>query len=151
MLILIIIKILQRIHWSSSDEDRELCLIKGKGEDDCQNYIRVLARVDPRTILVCGTNSFNPLCRHYTYTDGRYTVQKQFSGKGYAPYDPRHNSTSLYTGMLPMTPGTTPHHCIQVWFSHDESTSCSKTRVGKSLFRSLFTLLLKIAHFKEQP
>jgi semaphorin 6 len=90
----------QRIHWSSSDEDRELCLVKGKGEDDCQNYMRVLARVDHRTILVCGTNSFSPLCRHYTYTDGRYTVQKQFSGRGYAPYDPRHNSTSLFTGMI---------------------------------------------------
>jgi semaphorin 6 len=99
---------LQRIHWSSSEEDRELCLVKGKGEDDCQNYMRVLARVDPRTILVCGTNSYSPLCRHYTYADGRYTVQKQFSGKGYAPYDPRHNSTSLYTGM-----GLGPKHCVE--------------------------------------
>ena len=27
----------------------------------------------------------------------QYRVEKEFSGRGYAPYDPTHNSTSLYT------------------------------------------------------
>ena len=99
-MLILIINILQRIPWSSSDKDRELCLIKGKGEDDCQNYIRVLARVDPRTILVCGTNSFNPLCRHYTYSTQMDATQFR--------------SSSAAGDMLPMIPGTTPQHCIQV-------------------------------------
>ena len=35
-------------------------------QDECQNYIRVLAQPDPSNLLVCGTNSFNPKCRTYT-------------------------------------------------------------------------------------
>jgi hypothetical protein len=27
-----------------------------------------------------------------------YGVEKEFSGKGYCPYNPRHNSTSIFTG-----------------------------------------------------
>lgn len=34
-------------------------------QDDCQNYIRVLAHVKDGEMLVCGTNAFNPLCRRY--------------------------------------------------------------------------------------
>jgi len=89
----------ERISWPSTLEDRELCLLKGKSEDDCQNYIRVLARIGPDRLLVCGTNSYSPLCRHYQRNGGgEYVVDREFSGKGYAPYDPRHNSTSLFTG-----------------------------------------------------
>ena len=48
--------------------------------------------------MVCGTNCYNPLCRHYLLdAEGQYQVEAEFSGKGYAPYDPKHNSTSLYT------------------------------------------------------
>jgi hypothetical protein len=45
--------------------------------------------------LVCGTNAYNPKCRYYSNGD---EVEREFSGKGLCPYDPRHNSTSLYTG-----------------------------------------------------
>merc|ERR1712013_170848 len=34
-----------RITWNSRDRDRELCLVKGKSQDDCNNYVRVLAKV----------------------------------------------------------------------------------------------------------
>lgn len=34
-------------------------------QDDCQNYIRVLAHTKEGEMLVCGTNAFNPLCRRY--------------------------------------------------------------------------------------
>lgn len=55
----------QRLEWSSSVAHRELCALKGKQEIDCQNYIRVYARVDRSKIMVCGTNSYKPLCRYY--------------------------------------------------------------------------------------
>ena len=77
-------------------EDRANCDLKGKSYSDCQNYIRVLSVISPTRLLVCGTNCYNPLCRHYQLQNGQYQVEKEFSGKGYAPYDPRHNSTSLY-------------------------------------------------------
>jgi len=56
----------QRITWPSRQSEREMCLIKGKSEDECQNYIRVLAQTDTRNLLVCGTNSYKPKCRTYT-------------------------------------------------------------------------------------
>lgn len=34
-------------------------------QEECQNYIRVLARKSEDTIFVCGTNAFKPLCRQY--------------------------------------------------------------------------------------
>ena len=79
---------------------------------DCQNYIRVLVQLDSRhpegkeELLVCGTNAYNPMCRHYltdvstnnNKKNDRSLVQKEFSGRGFCPYDPRHNSTSIYAG-----------------------------------------------------
>lgn len=56
----------QRIEWISSDAHRELCTLKGKPDADCQNYIRVFARISPERIMICGTNSYKPLCRYYT-------------------------------------------------------------------------------------
>nr|CAD7457791.1 unnamed protein product [Timema tahoe] len=34
-------------------------------QEDCQNYIRILVRSGPGKLLVCGTNSFKPICRDY--------------------------------------------------------------------------------------
>lgn len=53
-----------RIEWTSSEAHREMCVLKGKNNSDCQNYIRVYARVADKQIM-CGTNSFKPMCRYY--------------------------------------------------------------------------------------
>ena len=88
-----------RITWDSNDRDRELCLVKGKSMDDCNNYIRVLAKMDADELLICGTNAYNPRCRNYARNnESVYEVIKEYSGKGYCPYDPRHNSTAIYAG-----------------------------------------------------
>ncbi|KAJ9583956.1 hypothetical protein L9F63_021701, partial [Diploptera punctata] len=39
--------------------------VRGKKEN-CQNYIRILARIGQGKLLICGTNSFKPVCRDYT-------------------------------------------------------------------------------------
>ena len=89
----------QRIEWNSRHRDTELCLVKGKSEDDCNNYIRVLARQSDNSLLVCGTNSYSPRCRSYEMNEaGVYEVARERSGKGYTPYDPRNNSTFIFTG-----------------------------------------------------
>ena len=72
-------------------------------KDDCQNYIRVLAPTRDGRLLVCGTNAYNPKCRYYRSTGPSgddAAVEREFSGKGLCPYDPRHNSTALYSGKL---------------------------------------------------
>lgn len=87
-----------RITWNSLNRDRETCFLKGKSLDDCNNYIRVLAKADEDELLVCGTNAYNPRCRNYARRNNQtvYEVTREFSGKGYCPYDPRHNSTAIY-------------------------------------------------------
>lgn len=40
-------------------------MLKGKNVTDCQNYVRIFARVSDRQIVLCGTNSFKPACRYY--------------------------------------------------------------------------------------
>jgi len=87
----------ERIHWSCARLDKTNCDLKGKSETDCQNYIRVLSVIQNDRLLVCGTNCYNPMCRHYLHVNGSYRVETEFSGKGYAPYDPTHNSTSIFT------------------------------------------------------
>ena len=34
-------------------------------QEECQNYVRVIAKTNAEDYLICGTNSFKPLCRTY--------------------------------------------------------------------------------------
>ena len=87
----------QRVEWYPSDHHRDTCLVKGKSENDCQNYIRVLARVSDEEMLICGTNAYNPLCRRYVTNGTVLQVQREYSGKGMSPYNPNHNSTAVFS------------------------------------------------------
>uniref|UniRef100_A0A8D8PZV1 Semaphorin-1A n=1 Tax=Cacopsylla melanoneura TaxID=428564 RepID=A0A8D8PZV1_9HEMI len=88
----------QRISWAPSGAHRELCLLKGKSEDDCHNYIRVGAKLEDNSLLVCGTNAYRPLCRKYKNQDGTLTpADKDIEGPGRCPFSPSHNSTALFT------------------------------------------------------
>lgn len=60
----------QRLEWESTPAHRELCTLKGKQDSDCQNYIRVFARIDDNKVMICGTNSYKPLCRRYKNGEG---------------------------------------------------------------------------------
>lgn len=86
----------QRIVWYSKEQDSSMCFDKGKSVDECQNYIRVLAKEGEGQFLVCGTNAYKPLCRHYAQQmDGSFNFTET-NGAGKCPYDPRHNSTFVY-------------------------------------------------------
>lgn len=90
----------ERIEWISSDADRELCALKGKTEQDCQNYIRVFARLDDKRIMICGTNSYKPRCRTYTNFHGAAQDDRTFEeseAQGRCAYNPTHNSTYVFT------------------------------------------------------
>ncbi|CAL4068346.1 unnamed protein product [Meganyctiphanes norvegica] len=104
----------ERIEWNSRTQDSEVCFNKGKSQDDCHNYIRVLARLGEGKFLICGTNSYKPLCRHYTQQEnGTYNFIES-SGVGKCPFNPRHNSTyvftdgHLYSGTVADFQGITP-------------------------------------------
>ncbi|ALC40972.1 Sema-1b [Drosophila busckii] len=95
-----------RLVWNSSQADHELCTLKGKLEWDCHNYLRVYARLSDGQILLCGTNSYKPRCRHYTpveqpadAVDGssmRYELTRDVEAQGLCPYSPAHNSTYAF-------------------------------------------------------
>ncbi|XP_065077215.1 semaphorin-1A-like [Ochlerotatus camptorhynchus] len=90
----------QRITWPSSDAHRELCTLKGKLDQDCQNYIRVYARVGANRIMLCGTNSYKPLCRFYNILPSDSAIaydNNEMEALGRCPYNPLHNSTYLFT------------------------------------------------------
>ncbi|XP_043278781.1 semaphorin-1A isoform X2 [Venturia canescens] len=104
----------QRLTWYSAEEDIKMCVVKGKDEDSCQNYVRVLVKTNPTNLLVCGTNAFKPMCRDYTIVAGNYTMSGEKNGQALCPYDPQHNSTfvyvdgELYTGTVADFSGMDP-------------------------------------------
>uniref|UniRef100_A0A3Q2DS44 Sema domain, transmembrane domain (TM), and cytoplasmic domain, (semaphorin) 6Bb n=1 Tax=Cyprinodon variegatus TaxID=28743 RepID=A0A3Q2DS44_CYPVA len=51
--------------WESNKNDIRICRMKGKHEDECRNFIKVLLSRQGGLFL-CGTNAFNPLCANYT-------------------------------------------------------------------------------------
>ncbi|CAL4130456.1 unnamed protein product, partial [Meganyctiphanes norvegica] len=82
--------------------------------DECHNYIRVLAKQREGHFLVCGTNSYKPLCREYLrQADGNLMIYES-SGVGKCPFNPRDNSTyvftdgALYSGTVADFQGVTP-------------------------------------------
>ncbi|ENN78081.1 hypothetical protein YQE_05235, partial [Dendroctonus ponderosae] len=66
--------------------------------ENCQNYIRVMAKTAQSRLLLCGTNAFKPICREYNVLSRNYTFEKEKAGQALCPYDPRHNSTAIYVG-----------------------------------------------------
>ncbi|XP_076334612.1 LOW QUALITY PROTEIN: semaphorin-1A-like [Tachypleus tridentatus] len=88
----------KRLEWYSSDEDIHTCRVKGKSEEECQNYIRVLALKSNNVLFVCGTNAYKPVCRDYNQTENEYKYGEDQTGEGLCPYDPNHNSTAVFAG-----------------------------------------------------
>lgn len=85
----------QRLEWQSTDAHQQLCQLKGKSSDECQNYPRVAARLTHGQLLVCGTNAFKPLCRRYAHQPQNHHLD-EIDGSGRCPYDPQHNSTAIF-------------------------------------------------------
>lgn len=61
--------------------------------------------------MICGTNSYKPLCRYYSKTaiadgsvdgNGIATLEmiNEIEAQGRCPYNPTHNSTYVFTGRI---------------------------------------------------
>jgi len=89
----------QRITWNSDPVETDLCLLKGRSQDECHNFIRVLQPQPNNSLLVCGTNAFSPKCRTYVKNrDHVYEVLQEFDGRGYSPYNPILSNTLISLG-----------------------------------------------------
>ena len=80
----------------------------GFNDDYRKNNSGRAKQQDSSRLFICGTNAYNPRCRYYKTrrikdnwkkeNDWRIILEKEFSGKGFCPYDPKHNSTFIYAG-----------------------------------------------------
>ncbi|XP_048844856.1 semaphorin-6B-like isoform X1 [Brienomyrus brachyistius] len=84
----------KRRTWESNKNDIRICRMKGKHEDECRNFIKVLLS-RPGGLFVCGTNAFNPLCANYT-RDSLEMVGEVIGGMARCPYDPKHANVALF-------------------------------------------------------
>ncbi|XP_076860443.1 semaphorin-6B isoform X2 [Brachyhypopomus gauderio] len=82
--------------WESNRNDIRICRMKGKHEDECRNYIKVLLNRGGG-LFICGTNAFNPLCANYT-GDTLEMVGETISGMARCPYDPKHANVAVFAG-----------------------------------------------------
>ncbi|KAK3098107.1 hypothetical protein FSP39_016173 [Pinctada imbricata] len=90
--------VLERIEWEPRSFDKTVCKSKVKTEEECQNYIRVFGKKPTGELYVCGTNAFKPKCRTYKKSDEMtYVKIREDDGVGQCPFDPEHNSTSVYS------------------------------------------------------
>ncbi|XP_030073828.1 semaphorin-6B isoform X2 [Microcaecilia unicolor] len=90
----------QRLSWKSNHQDINVCRMKGKHEDECRNFVKVLLARNDHTLFVCGTNAFNPICANYSM-DTLESVGESISGMARCPYDPKHANVALFAdGML---------------------------------------------------
>uniref|UniRef100_A0A4W4DV23 Semaphorin-5A n=1 Tax=Electrophorus electricus TaxID=8005 RepID=A0A4W4DV23_ELEEL len=81
--------------WHCDEFTKGACFSRGKSEEECQNYIRVLL-VNGDRLFTCGTNAFTPICTNRTLTN-LTEIHDQVSGMARCPYNPLHNSTALIT------------------------------------------------------
>lgn len=87
-----------RIEWDVEPKEKESCVLRGKKNDDCQNYIGVRVKVDQNRTLVCGTNAYQPSCRIHGINPEVYL---RVPGIAISPHDPSDRSTVVFSnGML---------------------------------------------------
>uniref|UniRef100_A0A803KBF5 Semaphorin 5B n=1 Tax=Xenopus tropicalis TaxID=8364 RepID=A0A803KBF5_XENTR len=89
------VSLIQAAEWSSDEDTQRSCQSKGKTEDECQNYVRVLI-VSGKRVFTCGTNAFSPVCTSRQVGNLSKVIEK-INGVARCPYDPRHNSTAVMT------------------------------------------------------
>ncbi|KAM8920771.1 semaphorin-6C [Pelodytes ibericus] len=81
------------ITWKTQDMGN--CAIKGKPRDECYNYIKVLVLKNDQSLIACGTNSFNPMCRNYKIK----TLEQEgedFNGQARCPFDAKQANVALF-------------------------------------------------------
>ncbi|CAM9369692.1 unnamed protein product [Lampetra planeri] len=89
------LSLIQASEWDCDETTRRSCYSKGKSEEECQNYIRVLL-VRGNRLLACGTNAFTPLCTNRTLGNLN-RVWETLNGVARCPFDPQHSAATLLT------------------------------------------------------
>ncbi|KAG8185299.1 hypothetical protein JTE90_023907 [Oedothorax gibbosus] len=89
------LKKMEEAHWPAAADNISTCLMKGKSEDECMNYIKVLVS-HGEEIFVCGTNAFYPECSRREIQNLN-SIKEWVKGEAKCPHSPHANSTALMT------------------------------------------------------
>ncbi|XP_060125532.1 semaphorin-6C isoform X2 [Zootoca vivipara] len=82
-------------HLTWKTQDMENCAMRGKLRNECYNYIKVLVQKNEETLLACGTNAFNPMCRTYKISNLEQEGE-ELNGQARCPFDAKQNNVALF-------------------------------------------------------
>uniref|UniRef100_K7GFT7 Semaphorin 6C n=1 Tax=Pelodiscus sinensis TaxID=13735 RepID=K7GFT7_PELSI len=82
-------------HLTWKTQDMKNCAMRGKLQDECYNYIKVLVPKNDRTLFACGTNSFNPMCRTYKISSLEQEGE-ELNGQARCPFDAKQTNVALF-------------------------------------------------------
>ncbi|KAF6106120.1 ssemaphorin 4F [Phyllostomus discolor] len=112
----------RRIDWTVPEAHRQNCRKKGKKEDECHNFVQILAIANASHLLTCGTFAFDPKCGVIGDLGGRKTLQQRWT-------------TFLKADLL--CPG--PEHGRASSVLQDMAILRPKTGVGTPIFYGIFS------------
>ncbi|XP_006096878.2 semaphorin-4F, partial [Myotis lucifugus] len=87
----------RRIDWMVPEGEKQNCMAKGKKEDECHNFVQILAIVNDSHLLTCGTFAFNPKCGFIAVSSFQQ-VERIESGRGKCPFGPAQRSAYVMAG-----------------------------------------------------
>ncbi|KAK7803746.1 hypothetical protein U0070_003094, partial [Myodes glareolus] len=87
----------RRIDWMVPEAHRQNCRKKGKKEDECHNFIQILAIANASHLLTCGTFAFDPKCGVIDVSSFQQ-VERLESGRGKCPFEPAQRSAAVMAG-----------------------------------------------------
>ncbi|XP_026782864.3 semaphorin-3E [Pangasianodon hypophthalmus] len=90
----------REIHWASSEEQVQDCLMQGREKPECANYIKLIQPYNSTHLLACGTGAFSPMCAYIRVShgaeEGVFQLESEHieSGRGRSPFHPNSPTTS---------------------------------------------------------
>ncbi|KAF6106126.1 ssemaphorin 4F [Phyllostomus discolor] len=87
----------RRIDWTVPEAHRQNCRKKGKKEDECHNFVQILAIANASHLLTCGTFAFDPKCGVIAVSSFQQ-VERIESGRGKCPFEPAQRSAAVMAG-----------------------------------------------------
>ncbi|XP_066863473.1 semaphorin-4F isoform X2 [Kogia breviceps] len=87
----------RRIDWMVPETHRQNCKKKGKKEEECHNFVQILAIANASHLLICGTFAFDPKCGVIDVSSFQQ-VERPESGRGKCPFEPAQRSAAVMAG-----------------------------------------------------
>ncbi|XP_053445469.1 semaphorin-4F isoform X2 [Nycticebus coucang] len=87
----------RRIDWMVPEAHRQNCKKKGEKEDECHNFVQILAIANASHLLTCGTFAFDPKCGVIDVSSFQQ-VERLESGRGKCPFEPAQRSAAVMVG-----------------------------------------------------